>query len=263
MLSLFNATSTLITAVDDWTRPKHVHHWKDGRSAKELAKAWCPGSGSPRCPEIVQALLDTHPLSRGASLIEGRPEHVTPLPERGEGRNHDLWIRAEAARVPLTICVEAKADEPFADSIGDYLQRARTRNPKTGSARRARQLIQIVFGQHADPESAPYAGLRYQLLTAAAGTVLQAVRDGADRAVLIVHEFRSDEVDPRKLQANDNDLRAFLQTLSDGAAELQNGKLVGPWRMKVEGASPAHVDLLIGKVVTVCSRPLDPMPQEE
>ena len=43
-----------IHSVDDWLRfappEKGESHWKDGRSAKELAKAWFPTAGIAMSP---------------------------------------------------------------------------------------------------------------------------------------------------------------------------------------------------------------------
>src|SRR5690606_23849560 len=141
-----------------------------------------------------------------------------------------------------------KADEPFGEPIGDYLERARAGNPKTGTARRARKLVRIVFGRDEDPEREPYSRLRYQLLTAAAGAVLQAAIDGARTAVLVVHEFRSHAVDPAKLEVNEADLTAFLTVMAGRAVEAQTGALLGPWRMLSAGDGGQGVDLLVGKI---------------
>ncbi len=57
----------------------------------------------------------------------GEPEFVTRLPERGEGRNHDLWLQARCSAGGLTICVEAEADESFGNLISDEIKGARER----------------------------------------------------------------------------------------------------------------------------------------
>jgi len=80
----------------------------------ELARSWFH-SGSPVCPHELQELLKSHPLTNGCDFLEGQPELVTTLPERGEGRNHDLWLRALCLAGSVTVCVEAKADEAFGD----------------------------------------------------------------------------------------------------------------------------------------------------
>ena len=73
----------------NWTRPKREYQWKEGRSAMELARSWFP-SGTLQCPSELQNLLSTNARTADTQFDEGRPEFVTSLPQRGEGRNHDL-----------------------------------------------------------------------------------------------------------------------------------------------------------------------------
>jgi hypothetical protein len=101
----------------------------------ELARAWLR-EGFAACPAEVHQILESSPLTRGTKLVEGKPEHVTAFPERGEGRNHDLWSRGFVNGNPFTLCIEAKADESFGPLIGDYVtkgrEKAREEMGKTG-----------------------------------------------------------------------------------------------------------------------------------
>jgi len=223
--------------------------WRDSYSAKELAKAWCVG-GAPECPANLRALFDYHPLTRGALLVEGGPEHVTVLPERGEGRNHDMWIRAEAAGSGLTICIEAKVEESFGEPIGAYVQSARQRNPRTGIVKRAKALLRIVTGKEIDPEFHEVATLRYQLLSGVAGTVLQAQKDRSPIAIFVVHEFRRRLSHTAKVQTNAADLSAFVSLLGGRQITVDAGMVHGPWTMSAGVAGTAAVKVLLGKIVT-------------
>lgn len=198
-MKILSRSGELIRSIDQWTRPKKTYQWREGRSAMELARAWCPESG-PACPPDVSALLSSHELTRNIQIEEARPEHVTLLPERGEGRNHDLWAKCSIDGRPFTLCVEAKADEPFGDTIGDTCANALRRSEKTGGVRRARALLHMLFGATAEPDREPYASLRYQLLTAAAGTALQARTDGARAAALVIHEFQGGSMEQEVVQ---------------------------------------------------------------
>jgi hypothetical protein len=214
----------------------------------ELARAWFR-TAEPSCPAEVLALLATHPLTEGLELVDGRPEHVTPLPEHGEGRHHDLWLRSRVRGEPVTICIEAKGDEPFGEPIGRQLRVARKRQPQTGVPARARTLLRLLFGRDCHPEAAPWNGLRYQLLTALAGTVIQAANDDARLGVLIVHEFRAPIADARKLALNQQDLDAFLALLMPGTAPLEAGRLMGPIEIAPNELTPNGLHLLVGKLV--------------
>ncbi len=249
LLNLSTPSGKPILAWKDWTQPKHQSHWKPGRSAMELARAWFR-TDTPSCPEEFRALLDSNDVSHGIVLTSGRPELVTPLPERGEGRNHDLWLLGETPAGKVTICVEAKADETFGERLGRQLQVARKRQPRTRAAERARVLLGILFGKDCNPEAAPWRDLRYQLITAAAGAALQAVTDQSVAAILAIHEFRSSTTSPDKLADNQVDLDAFLATLQPGAPARSVGALIGPIALSSSSLLPGGMPLYIGKVVT-------------
>lgn len=216
----------------------------------ELARAWCPQSG-PACPHDISTLLTSHEWTRDIEIEEARPEHVTPLPERGEGRNHDLWAKCTVNGRPFTLCIEAKADEPFGDTIGETCATALKRSAATGGVRRARALLHMIFGAEAEPDREPWASLRYQLLTAVAGTALQARIDGARAAALAIHEFRGSKTNPSLLRRNAEDLVAFLKLLNGGdMAAMTEGCFAGPWTIRTGSGMEDAVHLLVGKVIT-------------
>jgi hypothetical protein len=63
-----------------------IKHWKSGRSAMELAKAWHLGSVPPE----VQTVLDGSPFA-GVRIDRGWAEVLTAVDSRrGERRNNDL-----------------------------------------------------------------------------------------------------------------------------------------------------------------------------
>lgn len=226
-IPLTNAGGKPIDKWDAWSRPKSDYQWKQGRSAMELARAWFRTPKSC-CPDEIIALLDSHPATRGLRLTGGRPEYVTALPERGEGRNHDLWLTGASAAGKLTVCIEAKADESFGERLGKQIAVARKRQPRTKAAERARALLEILFGADHNPEAAPWRDLRYQLITAAAGTLLQARIDGSAAGVLLIHEFHSNLTKPENLAANQADLEAFVAQLLPGSAKVVPGQMIGP-----------------------------------
>ncbi|MEO6516281.1 MAG: hypothetical protein ABIP18_11660 [Steroidobacteraceae bacterium] len=257
VMNILNRTGEAISSIEQWTPPKKKIHWKPGRSAMELARAWCPASG-PACPADIATLLSSHDWTRNIQIEETRPEHVTPLPERGEGRNHDLWAKCSVDGRPFTLCIEAKADEPFGETIGDTCASALKRSEATGGVRRARALLHMVFGTEAEPDREPYASLRYQLLTAAAGTALQSRADGALTAALVIHEFQGASTSAPLLQRNAEDLAVFLKVLNGGEeVALTQGRFAGPWAVRAGSAADSVViQLLVGKVVTRLSESL-------
>ena len=242
--------SSSITDWRAWTRPKKVSQWRAGRSSMELARAWFV-SASPRCPREVMDLLATNVRTANVVLLEAFPEHVTPLVERGEGRNHDLLLLATGDAGPVVISVEAKVDEPFGDeTIGEYWARARRSKDPTRAPERIRALLQMVFGSEASADADPWSGLRYQLLTATAGTAIEAARAEAGLAVLVVHEFLTEDIDSGKVDTNAKDLAKFVAVLlKDSGAPLISGRLAGPIALGPNAWLSRRIELLIGKAV--------------
>lgn len=236
----------------DWTRPKAAdRHWKPGRSAMECARAWFT-SPVPIVPPEVQALFGSHARLRGLALTHGRPEHITPLPERGEGRNHDLHLVGQTAEDRITVCVEAKADEPFGDNtIGRYwsdMRRRRDDGQPTRAPERVEQLLALLAGPQVAPTDPAWSDVGYQLLTASAGTVLQARADGSSVAVLVVHEFKTTATDAQKHARNAADYARFVSALCGVPADGVRDGLV------YAGGSSPDLPLLVGKAVYDWSR---------
>lgn len=108
-----------INSVDDWYNfapPQNPSlHWKDGRSAKELAKYIISGNGCiPKEIEIILSQLGCNPNS----IFYGEPEAVTSLEGRGGGRHYDLLLVKESE---VVIGIEAKSDEDFGKAAHEEL----------------------------------------------------------------------------------------------------------------------------------------------
>ena len=233
-----------------WTRPKRDYHWRAGRSAMELARAWFV-SPVPRCPQEVQELLASHESTSTLTLLKAVPEHVTSLPERGEGRNHDLLILARGETGNVLLSVEAKVDEAFGETtIGPYWSSAKQSTSPTKVPQRIEALLSMCFGSDAKPDSSPWKELRYQLLTAVAGAAIEATRHKADIAVVIVHEFRTENLNIENLAANSEALKAFIDQFVPGSpGEITPGRLYGPVTLPAGEHLKQDVKILIGKAV--------------
>ena len=187
MLELTTPQGSPITQYQEWTRPKIECQWKAGRSAKELSRSWFRHD-HPEPPAELISLFHTSTRLEGLQFTSGTPELVTSLPERGEGRNHDLALIGTTDTEQVTVTIEAKADEPFgSDTILEYYTKAikrRDSGTPTRVPERIEQLPSMV-----DPdvpvEESKWKNIRYQLLTALCGTILQARLDDSSLAVLI------------------------------------------------------------------------------
>ena len=232
-----------------WTRPKRDYHWRAGRSAMELARAWFV-SPVPVCPTEIASLLDSHPGTAGVTLTKGIPEHVTSLPERGEGRNHDLLLLGHVGPGSIVISIEAKVDEPFGETIGAYWRRTTRTARSTRAPQRIEALLTMVFGTAARPDTAPWDGLRYQLLTAVAGTAIEASSRQAAVAAVLIHEFHTEKLNREKADVNARDFQGFVSALVGmPAGKVATGQLYGPATLQKTEHLERPVRVLIGKAV--------------
>ena len=218
-----------IVTLDAWAAAIPPKQWKDGRSARELARAWWPTARRPGEPAEFAALLDSGGLVgltldtvhvNAAILVDDTTWHA------------DLAIHAHCEDGPLAIVVEAVADERFGDRLGSVLVDAARqigRDEPTPVVGRIQRLAAAML----PPWKAglPHLEeLRHDLLMGAAATMAFATTIGATRALYIVHELvhldRTKESDRRK---NREDLDLLVRRLSHGEAErLTRGVLLGP-----------------------------------
>jgi hypothetical protein len=239
-----------IRSVDDWFRyaPPRMgsQHWKDGRSAKELAKAWLK-TGVPRMPDELDALLRSHPAATGFVVETAMPEMITHLDNfRGGSRNHDLVLLGRSGEQRVLVSVEAKADESFGKLICEELAAAK---PSSRVPDRIDLLSRAVFGQPIDQE---LGNLRYQLLHGIAGALIEAVSQEAGLVAFVVHEFISSQTDPVKVARNEADLGRFICSFPG-----MSGVRVRPGRL-VEGVTvpggqyvPCKIPVLVGCVTSL------------
>jgi|1185.fasta_scaffold23055_2 hypothetical protein len=189
-----------LDTVELWYRfapPKTTKHWRSGRSAMEMAKAWRGGM-----PPEVQNVLGATPLAAFVPEV-GCPEDQTRFDQYAQPRRHDLLIRGRVGAEPSLLDVEGKADETFGPRVG-----AVSAVGTAGQKLRVEALSQAVFGCPATDPSV--AGLRYQLLYGTFATAHLAKQERRNTAVFLVHEFQNDTCSAARLQANADHLNAFL-----------------------------------------------------
>jgi hypothetical protein len=204
----------------------------------ELARSWFRNN-SPFPPDEFTKLLNTIEQLKDYEILEGIPEKVTRLPERGEGRNHDLWLRGKTNNRGFTVCIEAKSDEPFGNhSIGSYLKESRKKTEKDIKTRvpeRIEKLLSIIGAVEEE-----WSEIRYQLLSAFAGTILQAYADNSEIAIFIVHEFHTSLTQRENIKENEMAFDRFAQVLLNNTFTQP---VSGP--IQIGG-----IDVYIAKIVT-------------
>jgi hypothetical protein len=242
-----NAAGQSINSVEEWFQlappKKGALQWKDYRSAKELAKAWV-ASG---VPAELGALFESHPDFRGLTIDEVVPEYRITLDSfGGEPRNADLLLVGCCSDGQIIATIEAKADEEFGPRIRKYVSQKNGTESKVPA--RVEGLLSAIFGKGLDEQ---LGRMRYQLLHAAAATLIEAKIRGAVRAAFVVHEFRSASLNTSKVAGNADDWASFMGLIAQrsGVALVPDG-LSGPFKVAGGGLVPNEIPLYVGKIVT-------------
>jgi hypothetical protein len=243
---------TEIRTVDEWfdraAPAGGKRHWREGRSAMEIARLWC-GSGLPTVPGDVSRVLESQPHLSGARITAVIPEWKTGL--RGEARgprNHDLVLFAETQARRVLIGVEAKTDEPLDAPLSVRVAKAKAglaADPPipTKQLIRVRRLTEALFGvcalDEADEVLPDFTDLPYQLVSAVAGTLIEAEERKADIAMLLIHALRGDRLDVGRIATNELGYRHLLRLLSgDRELEPEEGVAYGPYVVAGGGGVP-------------------------
>ena len=196
-----------ITDVDTWEIKAppmgKSKQWVDGRSAKELARYMT--KAYPKLPQEMENVLKNFVYID--SEFDWGAEYVTRFEPfglgRGEGRNHDAFLYNDQ----IVVGIEGKADEPLGSQlIGEALASA-----TPNKTQRIHGMIQMLFG--GTPEK--HKNLRYQLITAATATLLEATKKNVKNALLLIIVFKKPGCyDDDKIKRNNEDIHNFLKDIS-------------------------------------------------
>ena len=150
-------------------------HWKDGCSAKELAKAW---ASCDRFPRKVERILSQSGLE--LTPLFGFPEYKINLPGGTRPSQTDLYVLAQNDEGGLfPIMVEGKAKETFGPLVSEW----KKERSETGLERLDFLANELgLSGGDLD-------GLRYQLLHRTVSVLLEARRIGSAQGMMLVHAF--------------------------------------------------------------------------
>lgn len=190
----------------DWLKvapPKGKdRQWKDGYSAKELAKYVT--ANSKDFDILIKAIVQEQFGKKCSTQFIGEPEADTKLYPKGSSgpRNHDLLLYND----DVVIGIEAKVNEPF----GETVQQKYEKNETGGIRERIKQLIENITP---DREYKDICNLRYQLFTATAGTMLEACNKKVDKCIFLILSFYVDEMG--RNTANDESFEEFVKVVGD------------------------------------------------
>jgi hypothetical protein len=221
--------------------PLHSHaQWRgklgknsrQGTSAPTLAAVWAG-------PVDLMGALRQQPEFEGLRLTHLAAEAQSAVDKFSGPRNHDLVVRGELPNGErVVVCIEAKAGESFDVTVKQQTaaaKRAQAKAEKHGKISNAPERLTGLLERFVGypPSERRVQDMRYQLLTALAGTLSESEDQGAQHAVLMVHEFLTDErPNEEVLLEHDRDLHNFVTTVFD--QEPPSGHQA-PWCVNVSG----------------------------
>lgn len=215
--------TNFISSIDSWYRfappERGDSQWVDGRSAKEFAKYMLSEAG--KMPSEIEKYIKS--LGWECHDCDCFPEHVTNFLLEygtGSGRHHDaLFVSKD-----WVVGVESKVSESFDSRIEDWLEKGK-KNKDGGKNRKARikESLRLITGQaysDKDIESEAILDLRYQLISATVGTILEAKNHNIRKAALLVVEFQGNVLKEKgymkNINTNSKDYQSFLDFLQIG-----------------------------------------------
>lgn len=128
-------------------------------------------------PAEIAALLGSD-----AELILAIPEHKVALPGKGRESQCDVFALVKSSGQTIAVAVEAKVNEPFGPTVGDWLKDA-----SAGKVERLTAICTLLGCAYPPPPD-----LRYQLFHRTAAAVIEATRFKTDRAAMVVQSFSAD-----------------------------------------------------------------------
>lgn len=176
--------------------------WKENRSAQSLARF---ATDKNKVKVLEKVFKELGYSCRGE--ITCTPEANTPLPGKGNGRNHDLLMIGK----DFVAGIEAKVTEPFGNTIQKELKGS-SENKKY----RTDTLVKELFNCEIDED---IEDLRYQLLTGTMGTLFEAIRNNKSKALFLVIVFTDGIQKPQDkndLSSNNDDYSDFCKKLGLG-----------------------------------------------
>jgi hypothetical protein len=240
MRFFWRTSATSLPTSRTWLKRLEPKNRRPGTSAPTLAVAW---SG----PLDVLGALRSHPEPADVAIDSATVEARSRFDVHGGNvRNHDLLLRGSCHGEPLVVCIEAKAGEPLGATVAEQAAsaaKALAANPRSQATARITQLVNRLCRYPID--DARVSALRYQLLTAWAGTPAEATT--AARAVFVLHEFRTAERPEDKSSSNGAELERFADVVLGCALPSTTSV---PWCQRVPDVETVDATLFVAHVVS-------------
>jgi hypothetical protein len=150
-------------------------HWREGRSAYEVAHSWFTARD---LPFSIRRVLVNDKTLEGVVLKKVVFEKKTKLDNQGRESQTDILAFVSTGTGSAVLGIEAKVDESFGPLVREW------NDYGTGKLRRLVGLLdRLGF------KSASIGDLRYQLFHRVGATLIEAQNCKTDRAAMIVQSF--------------------------------------------------------------------------
>lgn len=182
--------TNVITDITTWFKYAEPEggesQWVKGRSAMEFARYMTQKEGV--LPKEMADYLSC--IGVDSKEFTCYPEYVTSYDGynlgTGSGRHHDGLLVSK----DCIVGIEAKVSESFDRSLGEKLASAK-KNSDEGEnmKRRIMGSLELITGKDYSDDELSVSHLMYQLISATAGTAIEAEKNAVSKAVVMVVEF--------------------------------------------------------------------------
>jgi hypothetical protein len=199
---------------------KGEEHWKDYRSAKEMAKFWLNAENREDFQNFIRKAIPDFTFEY---II---PEFESEFDQFPSPRRHDLYIEEKENKA--VVAIEGKADEPFNNKLfgEQFIETIKTKmeNGKSVALDRMVNFYTNFFYLKSD-----ILNIMYQLSYWYAGALIDAVKADTNNFIMVLQEFRSGQTDTEKLNKNHKDFENFIEYISEGKYKtITNRQIIGP-----------------------------------
>jgi hypothetical protein len=188
--------------------------WKDGRSAKEMAKFWLNDANREEFKRFIREIKGFEKFEFDYII----PEYESKFDCFRNPRYHDLLIVGKDNNTIITI--EGKADEPF----GKQFKKVKIPNANSNVLGRIKNLYENYF-----KNNKAVLDIMYQLTHWFAGSLAEAKRRDMENIIMVLQVFKSNSTSNNKIQKNHAEFEKFIEFISDGRyTTIANKEIIGP-----------------------------------
>ncbi|MBO4811732.1 MAG: hypothetical protein J5552_09235 [Prevotella sp.] len=181
-MRITNKNGTVISDINSWEKAfKEVDgkpcHWREGRSAHALAYHFLsPNIESSDGISVLKSYLSKFGLN-DVVMSHAEIEHESRFDQfRGNGRIQDMVIWAGNNDTPIVICIEAKVDECFSNSIPEAYKIAEKIFKEKPNSKAKQRIEDLCSKYYRGKSIEELTHIRYQLLYYLAGSLTEAIK---------------------------------------------------------------------------------------